>query len=118
MRKSVTLTIFKELRFRGRNLHHSAGSKSIPDSHNARRTWIGEGTKEQGVHDAENSRVRPDAKRESNHSNDSEPKIFVQLPQRVANVLEDSGHFISSFVPQRHHRINFGRAARRYEACR
>ena len=67
---------------------------------------------------AEDRRVRPDAKRESNHSNDGEPKVLAQLPHCVTKVLNYSNHLVFSLlVAQRHHGIELHGPARRDVAC-
>jgi hypothetical protein len=43
---------------------------------------------QQRIHDGEDGRIRPNAKREREHRNRGEPRAFVQLPERVSKVLK------------------------------
>src|SRR2546430_15905824 len=93
MLEGIVLAIFEELRLRRRYLHHSARSKSVPDSHNPRRIRIRERTKKEGVHNAVDSGRRANAERQSNHCNCSECGTLAQLAQCVADVLNQSVHY-------------------------
>ena len=84
----------------------------FPYSYQAIRVFIRQRPQQDRIDHAENGRIRSDPERQSDDGDRGEPRALAQLPQRIANVLDESSHFISSLEAQCHNRVNLRRAAR------